>query len=601
MYNCNSKVGESMLGNIIGFYNNELLVRLSIDLNKFQNIVNLYVVIQDQDQRYVGEVINVKDEIAYISLLGEFHNDVFVPGILKNPSFSATIKLISKERMNLIIGMHDYSERMHLYLGESALYDGLKVGVPINDFFSNHFAILGATGSGKSSCLSRILQNLFDKKQSIAYKSSIFIFDAYGEYHSVFKALTNNSQEINFKTYTTNTYFEDTDVLKIPLWLLSVDDYALLLGADSTNQLPIIEKALKFVTIFTNGNESAIKSKNDVIARSLLEILSSGKPSTQIRDQILSILSRYNTNELNLETPVFQPGYTRPFRQCLLIDASGKIRDMELIINFLEGFLTDDYELTLPDGTFMYTLDDLKDAFDFALISEGSLNSEKVYDEANILRIRLHSITNSKERVFFEYPEYVTKTQYIRNLLTADNGKKAQIINFSINYVDDRLAKNIVKIYSKLLFDYAKDVSKRNVLPFHIFLEEAHRYIQEDYDRTVLGYNIFERISKEGRKYGVLLGLISQRPSELSETVLSQCSNFVIFKMVHPKDINYVKDLVPSMSLEWMLKLKYLQPGTSIAFGTAFNIPVMVKFEMPHPAPESSSCDLSNIWFIDRK
>ena len=590
-----------MLGNIIGFYNNQLLVRLSIELDKFQSIVNLYVIIQDQDSKYVGEVINVKDNIAYVSLLGEFKDEIFIPGVLKNPSFAASVRLISKERMNLIIGVNNYSERRHLYLGNSALYDGLKVGVSINDFFSNHFAILGATGSGKSSCLSRILQNLFEKQNSIAYKSSIFIFDAYGEYHNIFKALTNRSSEINFKTYTTNTYFEDTDVLKIPLWLMGVDDLALLLGAENVGQLAIIEKALKFVTVFAKDDEKTTKYKNDVIARALLEILSSGKPSTQIRDQVLSILTRYNTTELNLETPVFQPGYTRPFRQCLLIDASGKIRDMELIINFIEGFLTDDYELVLPDGSFMYTLDDLKDAFDFALISEGSLKSEKVYDDANLLRIRLHSLANGKERVFFEYPEFVTKTQYIRNLLTAENGKKAQIINFSINYVDDRLAKNIVKIYSKLLFDYAKDVSKRNVLPFHIFLEEAHRYIQEDFDKRVLGYNIFERISKEGRKYGVLLGLISQRPSELSETVVSQCSNFIVFRMVHPRDINYIKDLIPNMSLEWMSKVKYLQPGTSVAFGTAFNIPVMIKFEMPYPSPDNSSCDLSTIWFVDRK
>ena len=590
-----------MLGNIIGFYNNQLLVRLSIELDKFQSIVNLYVIIQDQDSKYVGEVINVKDNIAYVSLLGEFKDEIFIPGVLKNPSFAASVRLISKERMNLIIGVNNYSERRHLYLGNSALYDGLKVGVSINDFFSNHFAILGATGSGKSSCLSRILQNLFEKQNSIAYKSSIFIFDAYGEYHNIFKALTNRSSEINFKTYTTNTYFEDTDVLKIPLWLMGVDDLALLLGAENVGQLAIIEKALKFVTVFAKDDEKTTKYKNDVIARALLEILSSGKPSTQIRDQVLSILTCYNTTELNLETPVFQPGYTRPFRQCLLIDASGKIRDMELIINFIEGFLTDDYELVLPDGSFMYTLDDLKDAFDFALISEGSLKSEKVYDDANLLRIRLHSLANGKERVFFEYPEFVTKTQYIRNLLTAENGKKAQIINFSINYVDDRLAKNIVKIYSKLLFDYAKDVSKRNVLPFHIFLEEAHRYIQEDFDKRVLGYNIFERISKEGRKYGVLLGLISQRPSELSETVVSQCSNFIVFRMVHPRDINYIKDLIPNMSLEWMSKVKYLQPGTSVAFGTAFNIPVMIKFEMPYPSPDNSSCDLSTIWFVDRK
>ena len=556
---------------------------------------------QDQDNKYVGEVVNVKDNIAYVSLLGEFRGDVFVPGVLKNPSFSATVRLISKERMNLIIGINEYNERKHLYLGDSALYDGLKVGVTINDFFSNHFAILGSTGSGKSSCLSRILQNLFEKQNSIAYKSSIFIFDAYGEYHNIFKSLTNRSNEINFKTYTTNTYFEDTDVLKIPLWLMGVDDLALLLGAESVSQLSIIEKALKFVTVFAKGDEQSIKYKNDVIARALLEILSSGKPSTQIRDQVLSILTSYNTNELNLETPVFQPGYTRPLRQCLLIDASGKIRDMELIISFIEGFLTDDYELVLPDGTFMYTLDDLKDAFDFALISEGSLKSEKVYDDSNLLRIRLHSLANGKERTFFEYPEFVTKTQYIRNLLTAENGKKAQIINFSINYIDDRLAKNIVKIYSKLLFDYAKDVSKRNVLPFHIFLEEAHRYIQEDFDKKILGYNIFERISKEGRKYGVLLGLISQRPSELSETVVSQCSNFIVFRMVHPRDINYIKDLIPNMSIEWISKVKYLQPGTSVAFGTAFNIPVMIKFEMPYPAPDNSSCDLSNIWFVDRR
>ena len=590
-----------MLGNIVGFYDNQLLVRLSIELDKFQSIVNLYDIMQDQDNKYVGEVVNVKDNIAYVSLLGEFRGDVFVPGVLKNPSFSATVRLISKERMNLIIGINEYNERKHLYLGDSALYDGLKVGVTINDFFSNHFAILGSTGSGKSSCLSRILQNLFEKQNSIAYKSSIFIFDAYGEYHNIFKSLTNRSNEINFKTYTTNTYFEDTDVLKIPLWLMGVDDLALLLGAENVSQLSIIEKALKFVTVFAKGDEQSIKYKNDVIARALLEILSSGKPSTQMRDQVLSILTRYNTNELNLETPVFQPGYTRPLRQCLLIDASGKIRDMELIISFIEGFLTDDYELVLPDGTFMYTLDDLKDAFDFALISEGSLKSEKVYDDSNLLRIRLHSLANGKERTFFEYPEFVTKTQYIRNLLTAENGKKAQIINFSINYIDDRLAKNIVKIYSKLLFDYAKDVSKRNVLPFHIFLEEAHRYIQEDFDKKILGYNIFERISKEGRKYGVLLGLISQRPSELSETVVSQCSNFIVFRMVHPRDINYIKDLIPNMSIEWISKVKYLQPGTSVAFGTAFNIPVMIKFEMPYPAPDNSSCDLSNIWFVDRR
>ena len=102
MYNNIYKVGDSMLGNIIGLFDNELLVRLSVELEKFQNIVNLYVLVQDQERKIVGEVNNVKDGIAYISLLGEFNGDEYVTGIFKNPSFSSSVRLISKEKMNLI-------------------------------------------------------------------------------------------------------------------------------------------------------------------------------------------------------------------------------------------------------------------------------------------------------------------------------------------------------------------------------------------------------------------------------------------------------------------------------------------------------------------
>ena len=270
-------------------------------------------------------------------------------------------------------------------------------------------------------------------------------------------------------------------------------------------------------------------------------------------------------------------------------------------MNFIEKFLTEDYELSFPDGSYKYTLKDLQDAFDFALISEGTLNSNKVYDEMNVLRVRLHSLVNSDYNVYFDYPEYIDKASYIKQLLTAPNGKKAQIINFNINYIDDRLAKTITKIYSKLLFDYAKGVDKRASLPFHIILEEAHRYVQNDSDIDVLGYNIFERITKEGRNYGVLLGLISQRPSELSETSLSQCSNFLIFKMLHPTDVEYIREMVPNITNDIVKRLRILQPGNCIAFGSAFKVPVLIKMEMPNPAPSSSNCDISNIWFVERK
>ena len=589
-----------MLGKILGIDENQVLLKINLDLEKYPSLIGNHVIMEDTQRRCVGEITDIKEGIAYINLLGEIKNNKFVYGVITKPSFGAVTKVISKERIPLIISADNYEEDKHLTLGKSAIYEDVDINVDINNFFANHFAIFGSTGSGKSCSVARIFQNLFEKDNSIPYKASIFIFDAYGEYHQAFNKLHDNHPNINFKSYTTNTRFPDLDILKIPPWLLSVDDYALLLGVEKASQISIIEKSLRFVSIFVKEEQEVIKYKNDIISRALLDILSSGKSSSQIRDQLMSVLTNYNTSELNLETPVYQPGYTRPLEQLFFIDASGKIREMETLTTFFESFLTDKVELSLPDGTFKYTLDDLAHAFDFALISEGVLLSNKVFDDANIIKVRLHSLINSEYKVYFECNEFMTKDTFIRSLLTANDNRKAQIINFNINYVDDRFAKCVTKIFAKLLFDYAKEQKNRGALPFHIILEEAHRYVQNDNDINIIGYNIFDRITKEGRKYGVMLGLISQRPSELSETSLSQCNNFLIFKMLHPRDIEYIKQIVPNITNEIVKRLKILQPGTCVAFGNGFKVPVIIKFELPNPTPSSDSCNISKTWFVNR-
>ena len=178
-----------MLGNIIAIEGNIVVIHLNIDLNKFQSLVNLYVVLEDENKMSVGEIIDIKESNAYINLLGELNGDKFIAGVIRKPSFGASVKLISKERIPLIIGMDKKSDNEYLYLGKSPVYENVELGVDINSFFSNHFAIFGSTGSGKSCSVSRIFQNLFLKTGSIPYRASIFIFDAYGEYHSAFKTL----------------------------------------------------------------------------------------------------------------------------------------------------------------------------------------------------------------------------------------------------------------------------------------------------------------------------------------------------------------------------------------------------------------------------
>ena len=122
-------------------------------------------------------------------------------------------------------------------------------------------------------------------------------------------------------------------------------------------------------------------------------------------------------------------------------------------------------------------------------------------------------------------------------------------------------------------------------------------FLEKYIDISLLGYNIFERIAKEGRKYGVFIGLITQRPSELSDTCISQCSNFIIFRTLHPKDSSYIRDMVPNISSEILMQIKNLEPGSCVAFGSAFKIPVSMHFFLPNPRPLSANVDLCDVWY----
>ena len=581
-----------MLGDIIEINNARVIVE-NRDIKT--NIMNLYVKIQDAEHLFIGEIITLNKVKVEIKLIGEIVNDKFIYGISTKPSFSSRVDLLDENGINILFGLNNYDDKKKIYLGKSALYKDYPICADINKLFSNHLVILGNTGSGKSCGTARILQNLFYKKNANPVNATFFIIDAYGEYKSAFSEINYVNKDLCYKNYTTDLKSGE-DLIQLPLWLLSVDDICLLLDINNKNQIPIVEKALKLVNVFVKQDENAIKYKNSIIASALLDIFISGNTPAQMRDQIFSVLSRYNTKDLNLETPVYYPGYTRPLKQCLLIDDTGKIKETELVINFLNNYCLENLNLDLPDGSYIYTLKDLLYAFDFALIDEGLFSDDKIYGLANELRVRLSSLIDSGMYKFFDFENYFNKAEFFE-MLTHKNGQKAQVINLNLNSIDDRFAKVIAKIYSKILFDYAKNELRRATVPIHIVLEEAHRYVQKDRDLEILGYNIFERIAKEGRKYAVMLDLISQRPSELSQTVLSQCNNFIVFKISHPDDIDYIKPMIPYVDEDMIDKIKNLQTGNCLTFGTAFMLPTITKVDLATPAPSSNSCDISASWF----
>ena len=584
-----------MFKEIISISKNFAIARIDSIIN--DDLLNINVVFEEHDKKILGEVEEIIGDQAKINFLGEFHGNKFYDGIIRKPSTKANIRIINANELAELTG---YNDNTAMILGISPLYNNSPIKVNINDMWSNHTAIFGNTGSGKTYGVARLVQNLFNMPNFIPFNSVILVFNNTDEYDNAFNSINKFNFNFNYKCFSTDTDKNDK-ILKLPLWLMSIDDYANLLDITEYSQLMIIEKMLSYVSLFAKKDNESNKYKNHLIAKAITSVLYSNQVAARIRDQIFSILTDCNTKELNLDVEVPGVGYTRSFRKCFEIDSQGQFAERVLITEYIKQFIDNDTEWKEEYTPTFFTIDDLEVALNFTLISEGLLLNEKSYSEATAMKVKLHSIANSSQRKYFECDKFVTINDFISNLILVDNNKRAQIINFVLENIDDRFAKALVKIYSRIIFNFLKSLPNRGAMPIHIMLEEAHRYVQKDSDNRILGYNIFERITKEGRKFGLIIDLVTQRPTELSETVISQCSNFLIFKINHPSDLEYIEKMVPNISEDVIEKQKSLQAGTCIAFGKMMKIPMIVKMQIPDPAPQSSNAQIFDKWMIQWK
>ncbi len=584
-----------MFKEITAISKNYAIVKIDNVIN--DDLLNLNVIFEENNKKILGEIEEIINSEAKITFLGEFINDKFFDGIIRKPSINAKIRIINGNELAELTGYNDSTAMM---LGLSPLYNNSPVKINIDDMWSNHTAIFGNTGSGKTYGVARLVQNLFTMPNYIPFNSVIFIFNNTDEYDNAFKSINSYNFNFNYKMFSTDTD-SNNNILKLPLWLMSVDDYANLLDVSAYSQIMVIEKMLNYVSLFARNDEESNKYKNHLIATAITSVLYSNQVSARIRDQIFSILTSCSTKELNLDVEVPGVGYTRQFRKCFEIDSQGQFAERVLITEYIKKFIDNDTKWKEDYTPVYFTIDDLEEALNFTLISEGVLLNEKSYAEGTALKVKLHSIANSSLRSYFEVEKFCTINEFISDLILVDGNKRAQIINFVLEGIDDRFAKALVKIYSRIFFNFMKSLPSRGSMPINIMLEEAHRYVQKDIDNDILGYNIFERIAKEGRKFGVMMDLVTQRPTELSETVLSQCSNFLIFKINHPADLEYIEKMVPNISSDVLEKQKSLQAGTCVAFGKMMKIPMIVKMELPKPEPQSSNAHVFDKWMIQWK
>ena len=555
------------------------------------DLLNFHLIFENGESRILGEIVEIREKDLEVNFLGEFTSEGYHSGIIRKASFDSKIRFINQEELIMLVGSES---KTSFVLGESATYKNFNVCPPINEIFANHMCIFGNSGSGKSCGVARIIQNILESKTFNAYNANFIFFDSFGEYKNAFRNINSINPSYNYKFVTSRVVDSTDQMICIPTNLLSVEDFGILLQCDKHTQLTMLSRAIKYAKIFSLETPEAIRTKNNIIAKALLTVLYSTSTTKQKKDDIFAIIETCHTEEFNFNSTIPGIGYTRNFSECFAIDSRGQFGEEVLITNYILSHIEENMEEINPPETATYSLKDLAKALEFTLISEGFGQNKNMHDDAQLLRVRLNSIIHHNVGSFFT-DQYVDANSFVRGLLS-NNGSKSQIVNINLEGIDDSLAKAIVKIYCRIIFDNNKENATRGINPIHIFLEEAHRYVQNDTDIFLIGYNIFDRIAKEGRKYGCILDIISQRPVEVSDTVISQCSNFLIFKMTHPKDIKYVEEMLPNISQDVIDKMKVLSPGTCVAFGTAFKIPMICKLRMPDPRPYSSSCDVSSCW-----
>ena len=168
-----------MIGKIQEIIDNNVIIKLGIDINQQPNLINLHVIFEDgTDKKVVAEIVNTNQDIMTANIVGEIRNNVFTPGSSSKPSFKSTIRIIRSDELELLYGKQQL-QFGYTNFGVSNVYQGYKINVDINEFFNKHYAILGNTGSGKSSGVASILQKLFTATERPPLNSSMFFFDAY--------------------------------------------------------------------------------------------------------------------------------------------------------------------------------------------------------------------------------------------------------------------------------------------------------------------------------------------------------------------------------------------------------------------------------------
>jgi hypothetical protein len=485
-----------------------------------------------------------------------------------------------------------------LTIGQSVIFEDYEVKVRLDDFFGGHVAVLGNTGSGKSCTVASILQSLFVKADEHHARGATFVlFDVNGEYRQALEPLV-SSGGIGIDRVVLNG---TAGGFRLPHWFLDLAEWELLLQASERTQVPILRMALGLSTMFSSAaSGSLITVKNHILAKCITQIMRDDSSSPSKHDRIVGILQRFHTDDISLQS--IRPYIRINFGQ--MVNAVG----LDTFLVGEDGFVIDD--LKLPDyENIPFDFGALGDAMDLAILYEEAHGNRQIRDYCSQMVTRLKALEERRQYEFLRHEvaqdagEGEGQVDFLARILGLSSSgdghtKQRQIIIVDMNSVEDEVVELVSAVLARMIFRLLRQANPRNRFPVHLLLEEAHRYVASTPSRYALdAAKVFERIAKEGRKYGMFLMVASQRPSELSKTVLSQCSNFVIHRIQNPDDLSQIRQMTPFISEAVLKRLPSLPKQHALVFGTSVNLPTTFKVRDASPRPWSEDTKIVDLWF----
>lgn len=571
------------------------------------------------------------------TVVGRFEDGVFRSGLTGYPPLNSPVYVASPEEVR---GIFIPSDVQGVRIGTSAASSEQDVHLDGNLLLSHHCAIVGSTGSGKSCTVTAVLDSLLDEGIDGGH---IVIFDINGEYADAFAPDTARGQRT--RTVVLGPEPGTESGLFLPHWFMNNEEHLELLRASEGVQAPVLQRAIADARSAGMPTKTTALLLENIAAS--IDIIDSaatdqrGLENTALQLMSLKkVISEYKLKDtsrmelwVNIENALFRTPTLVPVK-FQGVGADDRIR-ITIATAAVRALLTEAWgalgmgsKVTGVDfdAPVFYSLQALCDQFLPARVRREENNDNRITSYVATLQMRLSRLLADGR---YEFMTRVEKHDdplgtYLRMLLGEDptkgeasskwparaqledqkssHGEGPSVTIFDLSLVASDVLASVTGLLGRLIFDFSVRMQPRADHPVLLVLEEAHRFVPARVD--VAGARsaaVFERIAKEGRKFGLSLLLASQRPSELSETVIAQCGTVIAHRLTHEADQNLLRHATALSSRALLEQLPGLAQQHALITGVSTGVPVAVRIRDVEDRPRSKDPKFLESWKTPRR